>query len=44
VRAQSADESVDLSKTISGAFTEGDIKTLQVTFNNHNTAMNLIWR
>jgi serine/threonine protein kinase len=44
VRAQSADESVDLSKTISGAFIEGDIKTLQVTFNNHNTAMNLIWR
>jgi len=44
VRAQSADESVDLSKTISGAFTEGDIKTLQVTFNNHNSAMNLIWR
>ena len=44
LRAQSADQSVDLSKTISGAFTEGDIKTLQVTFNNHNTAMNLIWR
>jgi eukaryotic-like serine/threonine-protein kinase len=44
LRAQSADESVDLSKTISAAFTDGDIKTLQVTFNNHNTAMNLIWR
>jgi len=44
LRAQSADQSVDLSKTISAAFTDGDIKTLQVTFNNHNTAMNLIWR
>ncbi|MGD0758528.1 MAG: protein kinase [Candidatus Sulfotelmatobacter sp.] len=44
LRAESADESVDLSKTISAAFTDGDIKTLQVTFNNHNTAMNLIWR
>ena len=44
LRAQSADQSVDLSKTLSAAFTDGDIKTLQVTFNNHNTAMNLIWR
>lgn len=44
LRAESADQSVDLSKTISAAFTDGDIKTLQVTFNNHNTAMNLIWR
>jgi eukaryotic-like serine/threonine-protein kinase len=44
LRAESADQSVDLSKSISAAFTDGDIKTLQVTFNNHNTAMNLIWR
>jgi serine/threonine protein kinase len=44
LRAQSADQSVDLSKTISAAFTDGDTKTLQVTFNNHNTAINLIWR
>jgi serine/threonine-protein kinase len=44
LRAQSADQSVDLSKSLSAAFTDGDIKTLQVTFNNHNTAMNLIWR
>jgi eukaryotic-like serine/threonine-protein kinase len=44
LRAESADQSVDLSKTISAAFTDGDTKTLQVTFNNHNTAMNLLWR
>jgi hypothetical protein len=44
LRAQSADQSVDLSKTISAVFTDGDTKTLQVTFNNHNTAINLIWR
>jgi eukaryotic-like serine/threonine-protein kinase len=44
LRAQSADQSIDLSKTISAAFTDGDTKTLQVTFNNHNTAINLIWR
>ena len=44
LRAQSADQSIDLSKTISAVFTDGDTKTLQVTFNNHNTAINLIWR
>jgi hypothetical protein len=44
LRAQSADQSIDLSKTISVAFTSGDTRTLQVTFNNHNTAMNLLWQ
>ncbi|HLW84113.1 MAG TPA: protein kinase [Candidatus Sulfotelmatobacter sp.] len=44
LRAQSADQSIDLSKTISVAFTSGDTRTLQVTFNNHNTAMNLAWQ
>jgi len=44
LRAQSTDQSIDLSKTISVAFTGGDSRTLQVTFNNHNTAMNLIWQ
>ncbi|MGA7514489.1 MAG: serine/threonine-protein kinase [Candidatus Sulfotelmatobacter sp.] len=43
-RAQSTDQSIDLSKTISVAFTGGESRTLQVTFNNHNTAMNLIWK
>jgi serine/threonine protein kinase len=44
LRAQSTDQSIDLSKTISVAFTGGDSRTLLVTFNNHNTAMNLIWK
>jgi serine/threonine-protein kinase len=44
LRAQSTDQSIDLSKTISVAFNRGDSRTLQVTFNNHNTAMNLIWK
>jgi serine/threonine-protein kinase len=44
LRAQSADLSIDLSKTISVAFTSGDSRTLQVTFNNHNTSMNLLWQ
>jgi serine/threonine-protein kinase len=43
LRAQSTDLSIDLSKTISLVFTGGDNKTLQVTFNKHNTAMNLTW-
>lgn len=44
LRAESTDQSIDLSKTISVAFTGGDNKTLQVTFNKHNTAMNLLWQ
>jgi hypothetical protein len=44
LRAQSADQSIDLAKTISLAFTGGDNKTLQVTFNKRNTAMNLTWQ
>ena len=44
LRAQSSDQSIDLSKTISVAFTNGNSRTLQVTFNNHNTAMNLTWK
>lgn len=44
LRAQSIDRSIDLSKTISVAFTGGESRSLQVTFNNHNTAMNLIWK
>jgi serine/threonine protein kinase len=44
LRAESTDQSIDLSKTISVAFTGGDNKTLQVTFNKHNTAMVLFWQ
>jgi hypothetical protein len=39
LRAQSADQSVDLSKTISAQFANGDDKTLHVTFDKHNTTM-----
>jgi len=41
LRAQSADQSVDLSKTISAKFANGDDKTLHVTFDKHNTTMQL---
>jgi len=41
LRAQSADQSVDLSKTISVDFANGDDKTLHVTFDKHNTTMQL---
>ena len=41
LQAQSADQSVDLSKTISAKFANGDDKTLHVTFDKHNTSMQL---
>jgi len=41
LRAQSADQSVDLSRTISANFVGGDDKTLHVTFDKHNTTMQL---
>ena len=41
LRAQSADQSVDLSKTIAAEFANGDDKTLHVTFDKHNTTMQL---
>ncbi|HEY6766047.1 MAG TPA: serine/threonine-protein kinase [Candidatus Sulfotelmatobacter sp.] len=44
VRAQSSDPAVDLSKTISADFAPGDNKTLQITFEKHNTAMRLAWQ
>ena len=43
IRAQSADQSIDLSKTISGTFAAGDDKTLHITFDKHTTEMHLIW-
>jgi hypothetical protein len=43
-RAQSADQTVDLSKTITGEFAPGDDKTLQISFDKHNTEMHLTWR
>jgi serine/threonine protein kinase len=41
LRAQSADQSVDLSKTIAAQFANGDDKTLHVTFDKRNTTMQL---
>jgi len=42
--AQSADQTVDLSKTISAEFIGGDDKTLQISFDKHNTTMHLDWQ
>jgi len=44
VRALSSDETIDLSKTISTEFVGGAEKSLQVTFDKHNTAMHLSWQ
>jgi serine/threonine protein kinase len=43
-RTQSADQQVNLSKTISAKLIGGDDKTLQITFDKHNTVMNLEWQ
>jgi hypothetical protein len=43
-RAQTADQTVDLSKTISADAVGGGDKTLAVTFDKHNTAMLLEWQ
>jgi serine/threonine-protein kinase len=43
-RAVSADQSVDMSKTISADFAGGDIKTLQITFDKHNATIKLNWQ
>ncbi len=43
-RALSSDEAIDLSKTISAEFIGGADRSLQVTFEKHNTVMRLIWR
>jgi len=42
-RAHSADDTVDLSKTLSADFIGGADKTLQVSFDKHNTSMRLDW-
>jgi len=44
LRALSADRTIDLSKTVSAEFVQGDDKALQVTFDKHNTAMRLTWQ
>jgi eukaryotic-like serine/threonine-protein kinase len=44
LRALSSDETIDLSKTVSAQFIGGSEKSLQVTFDKHNTVMHLIWQ
>jgi serine/threonine-protein kinase len=44
VRALSSDETIDLSRTISSEFLGGGEKSLQVTFDKHNTVMRLSWQ
>jgi serine/threonine-protein kinase len=41
---QTADQTVNLSKTISREFIGGDDKTLEISFDKHNTAMHLDWQ
>ena len=43
-RALSTDQTTDLSKTVSAEFIGGDTKSLQVTFDKHNTFMRLTWQ
>jgi serine/threonine protein kinase len=43
-RTQTADQTVDLSKTISAEFLGGIDRTLQITYEKHNTAMKLEWQ
>ncbi|MGA7753806.1 MAG: serine/threonine-protein kinase [Candidatus Sulfotelmatobacter sp.] len=43
-RALSGDQTVDLSKTVAAEFIGGDTKSLQLTFDKHNTAMRLAWQ
>ncbi len=43
-RALSTDQTVDLSKTISAEFVGGDTKSLQLTFDRHNTAIHVNWQ
>jgi serine/threonine-protein kinase len=44
VRALSADQTIDLSRTVSAEFAGGGEKSLQVTFDKRNTAMRLAWQ
>jgi len=43
-RALSGDQTTDLSKTIAADFVGGQDKSLQVTFDRHNTIMRLTWQ
>ena len=39
-----ADQTIDLSRTVSAEFAGGGEKSLQVTFDKRNTAMHLAWQ
>jgi len=44
IKALSADQTIDLSRTVSADFVGGGDKSLQVTIDKHNTAMRLNWQ
>jgi serine/threonine protein kinase len=44
LRTQTADETVNLSKTITADFVGGNDRTLQITYDKHNTSMKLEWQ
>jgi eukaryotic-like serine/threonine-protein kinase len=44
LRAQTSDKAIDISKTVSAQFVGGDVKSLQVSFDRHNTTMRLNWQ
>jgi hypothetical protein len=44
LRTHTADQTVDLSRTISEEFIGGNDKTLQISFDKHNTSMHLEWQ
>lgn len=43
-KTETADQTVNLSRTISAEFIGGNDRTLQITFDKHNTAMRLGWQ
>jgi hypothetical protein len=43
-QVQTADQTVNLSKMLSADLIGGDDKTLQITFDKHNTVMHLDWQ
>jgi serine/threonine-protein kinase len=44
LRAETSDKAIDISKTVSAQFVGGDVKSLQVSFDHHNTTMRLNWQ
>ncbi len=44
VRTLSADQTIDLSRTVSGDFVGGGDKSLQVSVEKHNTVLRLTWQ